>query len=339
MVGAIAALVVALVSISLSAILVKFSELEVGPYATAFNRFWITALILGVWNVFHASRRRFFSTKFEQPEQPSSLFDQGGNDSASLTRLLQSSPYDNWVGWQLLVAGAFLAADLILWAWSLTQTSVANATLLANLTPVFTCLGGWLIWGRRFNTQFLVGMGIALAGTFVLGFSDLQIGAIRLQGDAAALLAAMFFGMYLLILEQLQSKLHPAKIILWSCAIASVLTLPSILMAGDRLFPISWQGWASVISLALVCQVIGQGLLMFSLSRISSEFVSLFLLLDPILAALGAWVLFSERLHLVDWLAFAVVLMGIYLASSNQSAANETTSLTSFAPQYNADAN
>ena len=53
MIGAIAALVVALVSISLSAILVKFSELEVGPYATAFNRFWITALILGAWNVFH----------------------------------------------------------------------------------------------------------------------------------------------------------------------------------------------------------------------------------------------------------------------------------------------
>lgn len=44
---AIAALFVALVAISISAILVRFSEREISPYATAFHRFWITALIGG----------------------------------------------------------------------------------------------------------------------------------------------------------------------------------------------------------------------------------------------------------------------------------------------------
>ena len=36
-----------------------------------------------------------------------------------------------------VAAGLFFAADLFVWHWSITYTSVANATLLANLAPIF----------------------------------------------------------------------------------------------------------------------------------------------------------------------------------------------------------
>jgi hypothetical protein len=46
------------VSIASAAIFIKFSEQEITPYATAFNRFWITAVILGLWSGFKAVRRQ-----------------------------------------------------------------------------------------------------------------------------------------------------------------------------------------------------------------------------------------------------------------------------------------
>jgi drug/metabolite transporter (DMT)-like permease len=45
-----------------------------------------------------------------------------------------------------------------------------------------------------------------------------------------------------------------------------------------------------------------------------------FLLLDPVITAILAWIIFAERLTPLNWLAFSVVLAGIYLAKSSQGA-------------------
>jgi drug/metabolite transporter (DMT)-like permease len=299
---AIAALVFALVSIASSAIFIRFSEEEISPWATVFNRFWITTVALGLWNGFFSLRCHLCADKPVKQE-----------------------PYSGWVWVGLLAVGTFFCADLILWAWSLTQTSVANSTLLANLTPLFTTLGAWLVWGKRFDSRFLMGMCIAIGGAVGLGVGDLQLATGKVQGDIAALLAAVSFAVYLLILEKLQTRLNPITIIFWSSAIAGLLTLPLVLTNQASIFPSSWQGWMAVISLALICQVLGQGLLVYSLNHLSCEFVALFLLLDPVLAAIGAGAFFSERLGLSNWMAFAVVLLGMYLALTSQSAWDRIT--------------
>lgn len=306
---AIAALGFAVCSISLSALLVRFSEREISAYATAFDRFWITTLVMGGWSGLRLWRDRQLARPDDAaPPQPNPL----GLSNPSPSRLSQSG--------LLLAAGTCLAADLLLWAWSLTQTSVANATLLANLTPVFACMASWLLWNKCFDQRFLLGIAIATGGTCVLGLEDWHLAAFRLQGDLAALLAALCFSIYLLILERLQTNLRLDTIVLWSSAIAGILTVPFVFLSHAPFLPVSWQGWTAVIALALVCQVVGQGLLVYSLNRLSAEFVAIVLLLDPLLAALGAWMFFSERLSLLGWTAFLVILLGIYLASVSQSA-------------------
>jgi drug/metabolite transporter (DMT)-like permease len=40
----------------------------------------------------------------------------------------------------------------------------------------------------------------------------------------------------------------------------------------------------------------------------------------PVIAAFAAFLIFSEHLSLVNWLAFAVVLVGIYLSISATTA-------------------
>jgi hypothetical protein len=96
--------------------------------------------------------------------------------------------------------------------------------------------------------------------------------------------------------------------------------LPIVLIDGGQLFPTSWQGWLTIISLAGVCQILGQGMLVHSLDQLSSEFVALFLLLEPILAGFGAWAFFSEQLGLLNLVAFAIALVGVYLSLSSPSA-------------------
>jgi drug/metabolite transporter (DMT)-like permease len=291
---AIISLSAALLAVSLAAIFIRLSEREIGPNATVFNRLWIATVVFAVWNGADAARRRMSGA---EPELRSNY---------TLRDLIL-----------LIAVGVVSSASLGFWAWSLTQTNVANSTVLRNLTPLFTTLGGWLLLGRRFDNRFLVGMAIALVGAIAIGIDDFQASGEHLAGDITALLSAMFYAGNLLIAEHLRTKFPATTILMWRCFIGSILILPLVLLAGDRVFPYSWQGWLAVIALAVVCQAFGQGLLIHSLGRLSSGFVALFLLLEPAITAILAWILFSERLSLLNWLAFSVVLVGIYLAKSS----------------------
>ncbi|NEN96106.1 MAG: DMT family transporter [Moorea sp. SIO1F2] len=297
MIMAIAALFFALIFLSSTPIFIRFSEREISASATAFNRFWISTTLLGLWKGLQGLRCRI---SLDKPITQDYLPDSG------------------WVWGGLLGVGIFFSADIIIWAWSLTQTSVANATLLANLTPVFTILGGWLVWKRGFESKFLMGMSLAMAGAIAIGLEDWQITTGKVEGDIAAILASITFAVYLLILERLQTRLKATTILFWSSAIATVFSLPIALLSGDNLFPYSWQGWSAILCFALVCQILGQWLLVYSLDHFSSGFVAVFLLLEPVLAAIGAWILFYEQLSLFNWIAFGVVLGGIYLALSSE---------------------
>jgi drug/metabolite transporter (DMT)-like permease len=299
------ALAVALVSVALSAVFVKFSEEEINPYATAFNRFWMTTVILLGVAGFKAIRNRWRSAA-----------------SIAADPVIATQYTPQLIG-QLVLAGCFLAADFGLWATAMTQTSIATSTLLSNLTPIFTSLGAWVIWRKAPDRRFLAGMAVAVGCTLLIGLSDLlRVGSGQV-GDAIALLGAAAYGGYLLVIEQLRHKVSVFMILLWSSAIAAVITFPIACWTAGAIFPVTLPGWLAVLSLAIICQVIGQGLLAYSLDKLSSGFIAIVLLLDPVLAAFGGWVCFSESITLVDGLCFLGVLVGVAIATSSESSIQE----------------
>lgn len=123
-----------------------------------------------------------------------------------------------------------------------------------------------------------------------------------------------------LSVEQLRSKLSTTTVAFWSSAFGSLFTLPILWLTPDRVFPYSWHGWLALISLAAIGQVLGDGLLTYSLNRLSSGFVALSLLPDVILGGIFGWLFFSEKLSYVDWVAIVLVLLGLCLAISSNSA-------------------
>lgn len=299
-VGPLVSLVIAIISLSLAAIFVKLSEQEISPNALVFHRLWIATFIFGIANKLNSR----------------------GEQESKYSPIKQESQ-KNSIIWLLLSLGACSSASLYCWVWSLTQAGAANATLLRNFTPVFTILAGWLLFRQRFDSKFLIGGAIAVVGAIAIGINDWQISSNTLQGDALALLCALFYSGSLLIVEQLRNQLNTTTIMLWRCGVGSVLTLPILLINPDRLFPYSIGGWLSVIAFAVVCQILGQGMLAYCLKQLSAGFVGIALLLEPVITAYFAWVIFSESLSFSNGVAFAVVLLGIYLAKSSSSAVKE----------------
>ena len=290
-------LLIAVIALALSPIFTKFSEIELSPTATIFNRLWIATIVTSCW---------------QSIESPSRL------------REIQFRKYSDGKEQGLLILASLSATvSALLWAISFTYTSIASSTVLRSLTPLFISFGAWAIFQQRFEGKFILGMVLSVTGAMAIGWNDLQLGTEYSIGDGIALLSAALHGVNILIIGYLRDRgCTTAKVLFWRCAFGALLVLPVVYLTDTQILPISRSGWLAVIALAVVCQTFGQGLLIYSLKQFSSSFVGIFTLLKPLITALFAWVIFTENISSIDGVAVMLILVGIYLANSDSTTAN-----------------
>ncbi len=131
------ALVAGIVCIAWSAIFVRWTDIP-GP-ASAFYRMLIPAVVL--------------LPTFVTNRKPQRL---GGHT------------------WGIIaLGGLFFALDLALYNTSILRTSAANATLLGNNTPIVVGLLTWLLFRRRPQPAFWLGLLLAIGGSLVILWADL----------------------------------------------------------------------------------------------------------------------------------------------------------------------
>ncbi len=301
-------LLIGLLALSATAIFIKFSLREISSEATVFNRLWIATIVFAGWN--------WVWQPWRSPER--------GKDS-KIDLETKEAPQNTGVVVILLVSLALVhLTGRFLWTWSLTQTTVANGTMLSNMPPIFTALGGWLFLRQRYDQRFLTGLGIALFGAITLSLGDwLQpknslFGTTAIIGDGAALLSSFFYAGSFLLVEKLRQSLTTSDILVWRCTIGLAVAAPLVWTIDDSIFPLSITGWIAVIGLAVFSEVIGHGLVVYSLKYFSSAFVTIVLLLEPAPAAGIAWVLFGEFLDPFNILGFILITLGIYLAKTGE---------------------
>lgn len=279
-----------------STIFIKISELEISANSTHFNRLWIATLIFGCWSGF---RQITQSPKAEDEPKDLAIYNRH-----NITCLL-------------IVALSHTSARFF-WTWCLTQTSAANGNILCNLASIFTVLGGWLVFGRTFDARFLTGGALALFGAATLGGQDFILSPDSFVGDLAALASAIFFAISFLSTEKIRDSFSVVTILTWRCFLGFLMILPITLSIETQILPISMTGWLAVIGLATISEVLGHGLVIYSLKHFSSAFVTLCVLFEPIVVALLAWVFFAERLGALNLLAFLFIFAGIYIAKTGK---------------------
>lgn len=218
----------------------------------------------------------------------------------------------------LILAGLFFAADLCLWHVSILRTSVANATLLANLAPLFVAAASFVFFGERFGRLHLAALAIALGGVSLLIRSSTAGQAGDLVGDAYGVATAVAYAGYLLAVGRARQRLSTAAVMTGVGLAATPALFVAALLEAGPVLPPSWAAMGPVVALAVVAQGIGQGAVAFGLARLPASFGSVVLLLQPVIAALLAWPLFGEAPGATQALGAAAVLTGIALAQQAQ---------------------
>jgi drug/metabolite transporter (DMT)-like permease len=100
----------------------------------------------------------------------------------------------------------------------------------------------------------------------------------------------------------------------WSSLVTALLLLPVCLLLPEPLLPQTARGWGTLFGRALVSHVGGQSLIAYGLAHLSASLGSVSLLVQPVCAALFAWLLLGEAIGPAQIAGGCAVLYGIRLA-------------------------
>lgn len=211
-----------------------------------------------------------------------------------------------------LAAGLCFGADIALWHLAIVRTSLANATLLVNTTPVFVGLWAVGVRGERLVRRFWVSALLALAGAaLLLGSSP----AAASSGDALAIAAALFYSGYLLLAKDARRRGDTVAVLGLASASATLPLAAAALLAGDPFFDFPARSWAAILGAALVAQIAGILGILWALRWARAPFAAVALLGQPLGTALLGWWLFDEPLGVLQAAGGVAVLAAIGLAA------------------------
>ncbi len=233
-----------------------------------------------------------------------------------------------------IAAGLFLAVHLATWIYSLEFTSVASSAALVTTNPLWIALVVYFFYGERLSFQTIIGLAAALAGSILVAFSDggvltLQAGQLQfnpqtllspagkadtaLWGDLLALAGAVMASAYLLVGRNLRARLSTLSYIWLVYSAAMIALVIFSLLAGPPLLGYTWAAYFWIFLLAVGPQLIGHTSFNWALAHLSTTFVALAILGEPVGSAIFAYFIFGETFAPLQLLGFILLLFGISL--------------------------
>ncbi|WP_315707631.1 DMT family transporter [Brenneria uluponensis] len=233
----------------------------------------------------------------------------------------------------LVLSGAVSSVDLLSNHWAVKLTSLANTSILMNLSPVFVALLSFLFLNEKIGTYKLLALALSILGACLLvfdGSAGVAFSRQSVTGDLLALNSAFFYAIYLLLVKSLRDYFTSHHIIIWNSFTCALLLLPVALATSAQILPDTQKGWLVIVLLALISQLLGHGLMAYALKHVDVVLASVSTLARPVVSILLGFFIFDEKLALLQWIGVAAVLLGIWWykspAPATRSAVREKTS-------------
>jgi drug/metabolite transporter (DMT)-like permease len=216
------------------------------------------------------------------------------------------------------VAGAFFAADLVLWHNAIEQVGAGLATVLGNVQVVLVGLLAWAFLDERPHRSSLAALPIVGIGVVLIS-GALEHGAYGSNpglGAVYGVLTGIAYSGFLLTLRQGSSDLRRAAGPLFTATVASALGCAAIgAVVGDLDLTPSWSATGWLILLALSSQVLGWLLISTSLPRLPAVVTSILLTFQPVCSVVFAALIIDESPSLLQLGGAGCILAGLVTAT------------------------
>ena len=278
-----AALAVAIVAVSTSAILIRFSNAPSGPMA--FWRVTLTLLLLAPLSLRSGAEFQ----KFDRRDLLSAL-----------------------------LAGLALAAHFATWFESVDKTTVAASVTLVTTQPAFVAVGAYFLFGESLSRRSLAGIGVALAGSAVMSLDGLLGGTTAPEpvlGNLLALAGAVLAGLYVLAGRSVRQRVNLVPYVTVVYVVCAGGLLAYSLALGDPVLAYPPREWLLFLGMAIGPGLLGHTVLNWALAHVESSVVSVSFVGEPVGSTVLALVILGEVPGALTLAGGAIVIGGIYLTA------------------------
>jgi drug/metabolite transporter (DMT)-like permease len=277
-----AAMVLAVISFSMSSPLIKWSESTGSVVA-----FWrMIGAVIGWWTV---------------------LF---------VLRAQRGRPLPTATAWRSAVLpGLFFGANISLFFTAITKTSIAHAEFIAALNPLVLLPLGALLFGERPDWRALRWGGLSIVGVALVLFFGSAQAASSVEGDLLMIGVIALWSSYLLSSKQARAS-GVGTLDFMSCMmpIGALMAAPIAgIIAGADVFELSARGWIVVAVLTFLTGMLSHGCIVFAQQHIPVATIGIMQTAQPALAVLFGFLILDEAVRAPQVLGMALVMTGLAL--------------------------
>lgn len=221
---------------------------------------------------------------------------------------------------QLALLGLLgISANQLLFVEGLRRAGPVNTVILVTIIPVLTLIMAVLLGRERLEGRRAAGVGLATLGVWVL------VGAHRLDLDGERLVGMLFilgntssYALYLVLAKRVVAEVGPLTTVAWVFLFGTLGALPF------TLGPVAATSWAALsvatwvgLAFILVGPTFGTYFLnAYALGRADSSIVAVFIGLQPLVGAVGAWGVLGEVITLRAAAAATLIVAGVIVSAA-----------------------
>ena len=222
------------------------------------------------------------------------------------------------------LGGVFFAFDIAFTFSAFRLTSIANATIIGALAPVFITLGAARWFGERVERRDLLFVGMSFAGVAMVALGSAGSPTWSPLGDAFAAASVLSWTCYWLFSKRARGRTEVGALEYMACVmtVAAVIMTFLALAFGQSLSWPSRADWGWIWLVTIFPGFIGHSLISWSHRHLEAWLGSLITQLQPVIATAAGWILLSEaptELTIAGGLVVVAATAAIMIRAGRQS--------------------
>lgn len=221
---------------------------------------------------------------------------------------------------RLVLCAVFgVAVNQLFFFEGLSRTTPINAGILMVVTPILVLVISNIILREKITFLKIAGIATGISGALflLLAKGKGSFGNDTFLGDTFIFLNAASYAIYLVIVKPLMFKYHPVTVMKWVFLLGLLMVLP---FGFNEFSAITWNNIPSFIYYEIIYVIVFTTFLAYLLNtyglhHMNPSVVSIYIYLQPLLAAFIAVILGKDAIDFTKVISAVLIFTGVYLVS------------------------
>ncbi|WP_374329155.1 DMT family transporter [Soonwooa sp.] len=222
----------------------------------------------------------------------------------------------------LLILGLFyaLSSEFLFLGYDYLSAGIASTVLFVY--PVLVALVMFLFYGEKLSKMGIVSLLLTFLGVIVLCLKGNSL-EINFVGLGIVLLSALFYGLYIIIVNKAKINVSGIKLSFYSMLFTSIYFLMKSLVLKESLTIPSYSIFFNFVTFAFVTTLISSVALVLAIQKIGSTPTAIMGALEPVIAVAVSVLFFNEDFTRNLLIGIVLILIGVSLNMSSSPKAIE----------------